>query len=169
MALPTGGPAFITFGCAAIGGALAAFALTHPAFPCNHFIPKRLRYVRMHGMTVIIITIPFFIWSIFLNMNSFDSGVVIFPLAALAATVQLCRPSWPWARWVTLAGSCLPAIAYLVGMGVAGTLSPPPVVLIMYFAVAAVTWSFLAVIGYCLVASVTTEGDADPLVPPSSR
>ena len=121
---------------------------------------KAVRRVRAHGITTIVLALPFFVWSVHLNLTSFDSGVVVFPIAAIAMAVQLVRPL----RWVSLIGCLLPAIAYIGGIAVVATRGLTPALLMTYFALAVATWVFLAINGYWLCRLVN-EADVDQLMP----
>ena len=164
MALPIGAPAFITFGATLVVAAIASLLLTSDSLPCNQTLNIASRLTRVHGIFAVILALPFFGWSIYLNITSFDSGVVVFPLAAIATGRQLCRPWWPKQRWITLAGCLWPTIAYAGGAFVFAS-KPASTILVTYSAVAAACWLSLAVSGFIVCSRERIDDVSDPLVP----
>jgi len=125
-----------------------------------------LRRTRAHAAFVCTLAAPFFAWSIYLNLTGFDSGIVVFPVAAASACMQIYRPTWRRQRWVTFFGCLVPCVAYAGGLAVVALQSSPPALLLTYMAVAAVSWLALSIIGFVLCCRVETAGDATDLPAP---
>ena len=141
MRLPAGGLALIIFGTTLLSATCAAALL----FRLMGSRTKAERLNLAHALFVCILAAPFFVWSIILNMEHVDSGVVVFPLAIIGAAFQVLL-KYRFKKWVTFICCLVPALAYVGGLVVYKA-----ALLRVYSSLAATIWMVLAVVGYCIV------------------
>jgi hypothetical protein len=159
---PRGKPALYVLGAVVVMAASVAIAVFKRGTGSH-----AARLLNAHALGTMIVAAPFWCWSIYLNTTThFDSGVVVFALAAASAWRQMRRPHASAQRWYTLCANELCALAYALGACIVSfPVHASLPFLQAYFIAGAALWCANGIVGWHLVNRVVAaETEIVPLV-----
>ena len=160
MGDPPGKPALLVLGAVVVMAAAVAIA----GFKYGTG-PEVTRLVKAHALATMIMAAPFWLWSIkIIATTRYDSGVVVFALAAASAWRQMRRPHASAQSWYTLGASLLCALVYVLAACITSLFHASLLFLQAYFTVGAAVWCINGIIGWYLVDRANNSETFAPLV-----